>query len=381
MLWNDPEPLLQCRSMWRRLKRPGRDRQQTEPSEESGVTAVVDRPVIERPTEVDDDFPGSDEELFAEIDRLTRDKPAGTDPEADRRLLWLRHLAGVRLLVANDGDAEHPTPAIDQLPNPGSLPQIAAEDVTPALIRAGIMRDGCLWVKGLIDRDSAERFAGEIDRSFAERERVQAGEQATPGYYEPFEAKPPYEIAYGAREWIQAGGGVLAVDSPQLAADMLAIFRAAGLQRLVEGYLGEPPMISLQKTTLRKADPSVGGAWHQDGAFMGSVRALNLWVSLSRCGDESPGLDLVPRRLDHIVTAGTDEAVLDYQVSQAKAEEAAGDVGTMRPIFEPGDALFFDELFLHATGSDPAMPKPRYAIESWFFGGSAFPGEYGPLAV
>ena len=53
----------------------------------------------------------------------------------------------------------------------------------------------------------------------------------------------------------------------------------------------------------------------------------------------------------------------------------------MRPIFEPGDALFFDELFLHQTGSDPSMPKPRFAIESWFFGGSAFPAEYGPLAV
>ena len=26
---------------------------------------------------------------------------------------------------------------------------------------------------------------------------------------------------------------------------------------------------------------------------MGDVRALNLWVSLSRCGDEAPGLDVV----------------------------------------------------------------------------------------
>ena len=53
----------------------------------------------------------------------------------------------------------------------------------------------------------------------------------------------------------------------------------------------------------------------------------------------------------------------------------------MRPIFEPGDALFFDELFLHQTGSDPSMPNPRFAIESWFFGASAFPGDYAPVAV
>ena len=71
-----------------------------------------------------------------------------------------------------------------------------------------------------------------------------------------------------------------------------AAFRAGG--RLP----GERPLISVQKTTLRKADPSVRGAWHQDGAFMGEVRSLNLWLSLSRCGDEAPGLDIVPRRLD-----------------------------------------------------------------------------------
>jgi hypothetical protein len=27
------------------------------------------------------------------------------------------------------------------------------------------------------------------------------------------------------------------------------------------------------------------------------------------------------------------------------------------------------------------MPKPRFAIENWFFGGSAFPAEYAPIAV
>jgi hypothetical protein len=57
------------------------------------------------------------------------------------------------------------------------------------------------------------------------------------------------------------------------------------------------------------------------------------------------------------------------------------DAPVIRPIFEPGDALLFDELFLHKTGSDPATPNPRFAIENWFFGGSGFPSEYAPLAV
>jgi hypothetical protein len=149
----------------------------------------------------------------------------------------------------------------------------------------------------------------------------------------------------------------------------------------VTSYLGEPALTSVHKTTLRKADPSVPGAWHQDGYFMGPVRSLNLWLSLSRCGDESPGLDIVPRRLEHYVATNTEEAALDYTISQSKAQEAAGETSILRPIFEPGDAIFFDELFLHQTGSDPSMRKPRYAVENWFFGGSAFPEEYAPIAV
>ena len=91
---------------------------------------------------------------------------------------------------------------------------------------------------------------------------------------------------------------MLAADSPRLSFEMLELFGAAGLPSLVAGYLGEAPLLSVHKTTLRKAEPTVGGAWHQDGAFMGDVAALNLWLSLSRCGDEAPGLDIVPRRLD-----------------------------------------------------------------------------------
>jgi hypothetical protein len=112
---------------------------------------------------------------------------------------------------------------------------------------------------------------------------------------------------------------------------------------------------------------------------MGDVRALNLWLSLSRCGDEAPGLDIVPRRLEHIAIGHVE--MLDVAGARRQAEAAAGDVAIVRPIFEPGDALFFDEMFLHQTGSDPGMPKPRFAIESWFFGASAFPGDYAPIAV
>jgi hypothetical protein len=323
-------------------------------------------------------FTGSDEELWAEIDSLSQANRIQRNIDTERRLLTLRNVAGIRRIETAGSDPEFPQAASDRLPE-GDLPEISASDVTPELLRAGILRDGCLLVRGLVERGVAEHFAGQIDRSFAEREKHDADQSHAAGYYDEFSPDPRYGTEL-SRPWIKMGGGVLAVDAPLLNFQMMEMFREARLPQLVEGYLGEPPLISAQKTTLRKAEPDIGGAWHQDGKFMGDVRALNLWLSLSRCGDEAPGLDIVPRRLE-LVAAGTTDVWLDYQVSQQTAEDAAGEKGILRPIFEPGDALFFDELFLHQTGSDPSMPKPRFAIENWFFGGSAFPTDYTPLAI
>jgi hypothetical protein len=320
-------------------------------------------------------------ELLEEAGALAAATRERRERDAERRLLVLRHRAGVGFLGAG-GRADLPEPDDVRLEGAGRgdgpLPEIPARDLTPGLLRAGILRDGCLLVRGLVDREAALALADGIDRAFAERERVPGGGPETDGYYEEFRPEPGFDVA-AVRPWVAEGGGVLAADSPRLAFEMLEIFHAAGLPELVGSYIGEQPLISAHKTTLRKAEPHVGGAWHQDGAFMGDVRALNLWLSLSRCGDVAPGLDLVPRRLDRIVIEHG--AMLDVAGARRAAEEAAGDTPIVRPVFEPGDALFFDEMFLHQTGSDPAMPNPRFAVESWFFGGTAFPADYAPIAV
>jgi Phytanoyl-CoA dioxygenase (PhyH) len=332
--------------------------------------------LLKRRPEPDQEIPQTRGELLAAIEELTRANRRRPKRKAERRLLALRHHAGAHVLDESPSDPEFVAPATDLASGGDGLPDIAAADLTPELIRAGILRDGCLLVRGLVDRAAALSFAEQIDRAFAERVREDGPDE---GYYEEFH--PDERFNEVERSWIAHGGGLLAADSPLLAFQMMELFDQAGLSELVQGYLGEPAVISVDKTTLRKAEPSVGGAWHQDGAFMGPVRSLNLWLSLSRCGDEAPGLDLVPRRLDGLVTTRTDEAMLDFQVSQRAAEEAAGDKPIVRPIFEPGDALFFDELFLHKTGSEPSMPKPRYAVENWFFAGSSFPADYAPIAV
>jgi hypothetical protein len=320
------------------------------------------------------------EQLLEEIARLTAANRESRATEAEIRLLRLRNAAGVRLLEQADCGAEHPSAEGLEPLGDGPLLEVGPEKLDASLLRAGILRYGCVLVRGLVPRAAAARFAGHIDRSYDERGRHDAGRRHNRGYYTEFEPLAG-RGEHMARNWIKAGGGVLAADSPALSFELFELLHDAGLPELVNRYLGEPALIGGQKTTLRRAEPDVPGAWHQDGAFMGPVRALNLWVALSRCGDEAPGLDLVPRRLDSYVQTETDEAMFDHMISQRQAEAAAADTPIVRPVFEPGDALLFDELFLHKTGSDPAMSKPRYAIENWFFGASAFPADYAPLAV
>lgn len=326
------------------------------------------------------DPPVDQGELFKAIDALTAANRAGRSLDVELGLRRIRHLAGIALVGTPPGDPRHPDPA-PEVPEVGSqsrVPEVSLDGLTAATLRAAILANGCLLVRGLMNRSKAEEFAADIDRAFDVRSRLAEGETDPDGFYDELKPEPGYLI--GERAWIEEGGGVLAVDSPRLMFAMLECFEQAGLRTVIEEYLGERPAISSQKCTLRKATPDVAGAWHQDGKFLGDVRALNVWLSLSRCGDVAPSMDIVPKRLDDFVATGTEGTFLDFQVSQAVAEEAAGDAGIVRPIFEPGDALLFDDVFLHQTGSDPSMPNSRYAIESWFFGPSAYPENYVPIA-
>ena len=321
------------------------------------------------------------EEIFEEIAEVEAANRSQRDRDNERRLVLLRHRAGAKLVADAGARPEQPSPAYDELPDApqGSLPEVSPEDLTPELLRAGMLRDGCLLVRGVVSEEDAERMAEDIDRAFEERAELWDGGSVEDPNYEEFGPEPPYR-PLEERTWIRDGGGVLAADSPRTMFDVMDLFERAGLRSVVTGYLGERAAMSVNKSTLRRARPTDGGAWHQDGAFMGDVRALNVWLSLSHCGEDAPGLDLVPRRLDGIVPTGTDGAVFDWSVSPAVAEQTAGEGGTVRPLFEPGDVLLFDELCLHSTYLDPSMTRTRYAVESWFFGPSAFPEDYVPLA-
>ncbi len=186
-----------------------------------------------------------------------------------------------------------------------------------------------------------------------------------------------------SRDWVRRGQGLLAADSPRAFFEFLETIREIGLDRVIAEYFGERPVLSVEKTTLRRADASLHqSTWHQDGAFLGGgIRTVDAWVALSRCGREAPGLDVIPLRLERVLPTGEPGTFFEWTVSPDTIDRELPGVSVWRPEFEEGDVLFFDHLLLHRTAADRQMSAVRYAIESWFFAPSVYPRASTPLVV
>lgn len=327
----------------------------------------------------------SDGRPLEAIDVLVEANRRNASAAVESRLVTARHRAFEELAASVGGPAgievaeaaaTSPHAPLDSQ----GVPSVAAEDLSPAAITEAILGHGCLIVRGLVDDERVTELKAGIDRVFDGRDAHAEGvpvEETTP-WFEPFVADGEYapSVVIG-RGFVNKGSGTWIADSPRFLFDLLETFGALGLREIITKYLGERPAISVNKGTLRRLPPQGGTEWwHQDGAFLGEgIRSLNVWLSLSDCGTEAPGLDLVPKRLEGIVEAGTRGADFDWSVSDEVVDEVSG--GTIvRPEFAPGDALLFDHLFLHRTGTDPGMTQPRYATETWFFAPSAYPNPH-----
>ncbi len=165
-----------------------------------------------------------------------------------------------------------------------------------------------------------------------------------------------------------------------MAFEVLETFGRLGIVEVVAACLGVRPVRSLEKWTMRRVPRDAQPGWHQDGAFLGrDVRSVNLWIALSDCGVDAPGLDLVPRQFDRIVETGTEGARYSWSVGDGVVERVRGGLEIRRPVFRAGDAVLFDHMNLHRTAIGEGMKKDRYALETWFFAPSHFPKAYHPL--
>jgi len=320
------------------------------------------------------------EATVEEIRRLTERNRADRDDQVEEQLVVLRHEAFD--VIDRTPPAILPPPIVAEPPIAGPLPEFTPEELDLPTLRAGLARHGCVLVRGLVSPERAEALAEGIDHALDGFDRAEKGEPAgdAASYYVPFRPRSGRYRVGGRRTWVRASGGVWTVDSPRMLYELLELVDETGIGDLIAAHLGERPALSANKCTLRRVPVDSNTNWHQDGAFLGEeIRTLNLWLALSHCGVDAPGLDIVPRRIDHVLETGTDGAIFDWSVSPNIVEQVAEDAPVLRPEFGPGDALLFDQLFLHRTAVAPGMTRERHAIETWFFAPSTYPDGQIPI--
>lgn len=262
----------------------------------------------------------------------------------------------------------------------GQLPEVPATALTTDVLGGAVAHHGALIVRGALQPAAAARLAEAIEATHQSKQAATARDDdafdAHDGWYQPLD-----EVDGAIRRWVSSTGGTWLADSPRSTELVLAELDAAGVTTAISGHLGERPVISLQKSTLRRTLPDHQLiAWHQDGSFLGDeVRTMNVWVALSPCGGTrpSPGLEILPQRLEAIVPP--DGILSPISIAQEEVDQLAREHATVVPSFDPGDALLFDERLLHRTHLAPGMTDVRYALECWFFAPSTVTESYTPL--
>lgn len=355
----------------------------------------------------------SEGRLAEAVDLLAEAARAERDPEVEIRLAELRVLAGAAE-VASPGPAREPWPPRYADPFPdvvGSIPEIHVGDLTAEVMGGAVAHHGSVIIRGLLDPAAAAKAVEVIEQARAHQQArnvtppafgpptteeqkalAAAADAALPpvsddpiereAWYRPVQAEPVSQNGIN-RKMVATQGGVWMGESPAGSAHFLEVLREKGVIDAVAGHFGERPLISLQKSTLRRSHPIHKiVAWHQDGSFLSpDVRTMNIWVAFSPCGGDlpSPGLEILPRRIDEVLSV--DGALTPHSIPEATIADLKEQMATVLPVFQPGDAIMFDEKLVHRTHLAASMDQIRYALECWFFAPSHHTGNYTPLLV
>ena len=119
--------------------------------------------------------------------------------------------------------------------------------------------------------------------------------------------------------------------------------------------------------------------WHQDGALAFDFLALGCatpppnalldmvtcWISLTPCGRDAPGLEMIARTLNELVPMD--------DLRDAELRCRFPEIALERPLLDPGDALLFPGGTIHRTHVTSHMPGDRTSVELRFFRADAIP--------
>ena len=244
----------------------------------------------------------------------------------------------------------------DLFENTAGLPEIHATQLNRDTLAAGILHHGALLVRQLYSDDLVTRLQA----------IAASGEDIDREDHSPLGCSPHTFFA------------------------LLNIYHECGLLDALRGYLDDEPVVFAQRSKLRQhraeRDKYAAIPWHQDVNFFGRKSyAVNCWAAITPCGDDNPGLNIVPVRTDKRHGWDGDDGIapLDYgrSLTPEELDLLRGDQPIAHPVLQPGDALLFDEMTVHQTALGRWVRPEQHVTISWFFRASGFPDWGTPLAL
>lgn len=133
---------------------------------------------------------------------------------------------------------------------------------------------------------------------------------------------------------------------------------------------GRKPDVSAADTYLRRVAPGVTGTYipfHQDATALANA-GLNVWIPLTDCGVDAPGLEIMARRtasiLPTIASAG------DYnqmEIDPALVYQSFPEETRFYPTPKVGDAVLFLGSTVHRSHIAEGMTRERASVELRFY--------------
>ena len=251
--------------------------------------------------------------------------------QAEERLFQLRDLrvkAGLDTLSKPHSLPSNPCPPLCEDPFPstlGKIPEIDCKNLEIDKLAGAIRHHGALIVRNMVSTEFSEQTRNHIDKVMSDagdyfnrymkasprlrrqQARTNTDIRDSSIWFLPF-PKMHQQVDPKTIHMMLLTGAVWTFLSPKVAYEIMSCFSRLGLKDLLTQYFEEQPCVSFLKSTLRRVEPLENPSdWHQDGAFMGSnIKSINLWIALTDCGEgtSSPGMEIVPKRLDDVLPGG-----------------------------------------------------------------------------
>jgi len=290
--------------------------------------------------------------LRKRINNLSRKNAQERDPKLEKRMVHLRQ----KLAAHYTSPFPLKTPANrfgrDVFSNVTGLPDIDYKDLTTPKLAAGILNYGAIIVRGMYDQSMVKYL----------QERAAFNERLNEDMGTHRQRQNPF-AAFTLRE----------------------VQKEIGLYKFVRKYLGEEAVIMYERNVLRTHKKRAVLNWHQDYNFFGGrCFALNCWAAVTPCGGKRQGLSFIPKRNEEGIGWDLAKGSAPFNYGKGLKHTVIAEMAKKHPIvipdFAPGDAVFFDEMTLHATSVGQEKDMHQVVTVTWFAHHSKIPEHIQSLA-